>query len=90
MYCKELSTWFMGMRAAYLKSKRLLTISEAHVVSNKLQGARNNTFLGKLWLTIGHDLVLPIPRDAGLRKRGGQFHASLIRGTARNVRVFGL
>ena len=68
MYCKELSTWFMGMRAAYLKSKRLLTISEAHVVSNKLQGARNNTFLRKLWLTIGHDLVLPIARNAGLRK----------------------
>ena len=55
-------------RAAYLKSKRLLTISEAHVVSNKLQGARNNTFLRKLWLTIGHDLVLPIARNAGLRK----------------------
>ena len=54
--------------AAYLKSKRLLTISEAHVVSNKLQGARNNTFLRKLWLTIGHDFVLPVARNAGLRK----------------------
>ena len=69
---QELLEIAIGMRAAHLKSKRLLAVAQAHVVSNKLQGTRNNTFLRWLWLTVGHDLVLPITRNAGLRQCRGQ------------------